>query len=333
MDKNYDDNMEKSKETEEGRVHGTEFWYQENSCFLQFWECCASENSDENGCYFLLTDQLPVSNIRDNRLEAYRWTCLNDKYRFVGREKNVGDWFAGRAAQTQVADYQYNSEALGLGQLVMPVYFNHSGAVLKLAGIIELVTAQHNEFYAAYFNQIQSSLMEVNLTSTDLGKTIKVEYNQQLVKFTLPFSANLPDLQEQVTMRFKELENKAFSIVYKDTNHIRHSILSDHDLQFCIAESILNRTALIRMDVVDVVHKFLSVYHNLGAFNTIDAEEHSCLWIQLISQNRDHYDLRNHHRSNLIVSNNQGLISICFREEDEWTVREKEKLFRGLCMK
>ncbi|GKB07152.1 hypothetical protein Tco_0835385 [Tanacetum coccineum] len=118
-----------------------------------------SEDSDENGCYFLLTDQLPVSNIRDNRLEAYRWTCLNDKYRFVGREKNVGDWFAGRAAQTQVADYQYNSEALGLGQLVMPVYFNHSGAVLKLAGIIELVTAQHNEFYAAYFNQIQSSLM------------------------------------------------------------------------------------------------------------------------------------------------------------------------------
>ncbi|GJS54949.1 hypothetical protein Tco_0628311 [Tanacetum coccineum] len=235
------------------------FGFQENSCFLQFWECCANENSDENGCYFLLTDQLSVSNIRDNRLEAYRWTCLNDKYRFVGREKNVGDWFAGRAAQTQVADYQYNSEALGLGQLVMPVYFNHSGAVLKLAGIIELVTAQHNEFYAAYFNQIQSSLMEVNLTSTYLGKTIKVEYNQQLVKFTLPFSANLPDLQEQVTMRFKELENKAFSVVYKDTNHIRHSILSDHDLQFCIAESILNRTTLIRMDVVDVLRYLFCV--------------------------------------------------------------------------
>ncbi|PWA83426.1 PB1 domain-containing protein [Artemisia annua] len=228
------------------------FDFQGNSGFLQFWECCASGDSNKDGCYFLLTDQF-VSDVYDNRLEAYRWTCLNDDYRFVELEKNVGDWFAGRAAQTQVADYQYDGEALGLGQLVMPVYFNHPGAVLKLAGIIELVTAQHNETYAAYFNQIQALLMEVNLTSRYLGKTIKVEYNQQLVKFNLPFTAKLPDLQEQVTMRFKELENKAFSIAYKDTNHIRHSILSDHDLHFCIEGSILNRTTLIRMVVEDVV--------------------------------------------------------------------------------
>ncbi|GKB85166.1 hypothetical protein Tco_0957438 [Tanacetum coccineum] len=171
---------------------------QGKSGFIQFWECCASGDSEDNGRCLLLTDHL---------------------------EKNVGNWFAGRAAQTQVADYQYSSEEL----------------------------AQHNEIYAAYFNQIQAALMEVNLTSTYLGKTIKVEYNQQLVKFTLPFPAELPDLTEQVTMRFKELENKAFSIAYKDTNYIRHSILSDNDLHFCIAGSILNRTTLIRMVVEDVV--------------------------------------------------------------------------------
>ncbi|GKA59716.1 hypothetical protein Tco_0759029 [Tanacetum coccineum] len=36
--------------------------------------------------------------------------------------KNVGNWFAGRAAQTHVADYQYDGEASGMGQLVVPVY-------------------------------------------------------------------------------------------------------------------------------------------------------------------------------------------------------------------
>ncbi|PWA52953.1 PB1 domain-containing protein [Artemisia annua] len=88
------------------------FDFQGNSGFLQFWECCASGDSNKDGCYFLLTDQF-VSDVYDSRLEAYRRTCLNDDYRFVELEKNVGDWFAGRAAQTQVADYQYDGEALG----------------------------------------------------------------------------------------------------------------------------------------------------------------------------------------------------------------------------
>ncbi|GJS83932.1 PB1 domain-containing protein [Tanacetum coccineum] len=226
------------------------FDFQGKSGLVQFWECWASRDPEDNGCYLLLTDHLRESDIRDNRLEAYRWTCLNDNYRFVGREKNVGNWFAGRAAQTQVADYQYDGEASGMGQLVVPVY--HPGAVLKLAGIIEIVTAQRNETYAADFNQIQSSLMKVNLTSTYLGKTIKVQHNV-LVKFTLPFLAKRADLQEQVIMRFNELENKAFSIAYKDTNNIHHSIKSDHDLQSCIADSISNRTTLIRMFVEDVI--------------------------------------------------------------------------------
>ncbi|GKC80478.1 PB1 domain-containing protein, partial [Tanacetum coccineum] len=68
-------------------------------------------------------------------------------------ETNVGNWFAGRVAETWVADhrtkhvmlnqdYQYADEASGMGQLVVPVYFNHSGARLKFVGIIEFVTTQ-----------------------------------------------------------------------------------------------------------------------------------------------------------------------------------------------
>lgn len=106
--------------------------------FVQFWECWASGDPEDNGCYLILTDHVRVSGIHDNRLEAYRWTCLINNYRFVGREKNVGNWFAGRAAQTQVADYQYDGEASGMGQLVVLVY--HPDAVQKLAGIIEIVT-------------------------------------------------------------------------------------------------------------------------------------------------------------------------------------------------
>nr|GEW66276.1 hypothetical protein [Tanacetum cinerariifolium] len=173
--------------------------------FVQLWECGASGDLDDVGCNLFLTAQ---------------------------SQKNVGNWFAGRAAQTHVADYQYDGDASGMGQLVVPVY--HPGAVLKLAGIIEIVTAQCSETYDADFNQIQHSLMMVNLTSTYLGKTIKVQHSE-LVKFTLPCSAKLADLQEQVIIRFNELENKTFSIEYKDANHNLHSILSDHHLWFCIA--------------------------------------------------------------------------------------------------
>ena len=93
----------------------------------------------------------------------------------------------------------------------------------------------------------------VNLTSTYMGKTMKVKYNDNTVKFTLPFLAKLTNLQEQVTMRFNELKNKTFCIKYEDTDRNRHSILSDQDLEFCIGESISNRTTVIRMFVDHVV--------------------------------------------------------------------------------
>lgn len=84
-----------------------------------------------------------------------------------------------------------------------------------------------------------------------MGKTIKVHYNHHIVKFQLPFSAKLPDLEKQVTMRFKEWENKTLCIKFEDTNRNRHSILSDHELEFCVAESISSRTSVIRMYIED----------------------------------------------------------------------------------
>ncbi|GJX00194.1 hypothetical protein Tco_0184107 [Tanacetum coccineum] len=164
--------------------------FQGESGLLQFWECNTHEGTNDIGCSLTLTDQF--------------YKC-----------GHLGIWFAGRAAQTGVADHrirhvvlnhdhQYIDEASGMGQLVVPVYFNHPGAGMKLAGIIELITTQPKETYVADFNQIHNLLMRENLTSTYMGKTIKVEYNHHIVKFQLPFSAKLPDLQKQVTMRYKE---------------------------------------------------------------------------------------------------------------------------------
>ncbi|GJS71390.1 hypothetical protein Tco_0704231 [Tanacetum coccineum] len=88
--------------------------------------------------------------------------CLS-KNPFIGRETNVGNWFAGRVAQIRVAyhrtkhvmlnqDNQYVDEPSRMGQLVVPVYFNHSGAGLKLAGIIESVTTQPKQCYVVESN-------------------------------------------------------------------------------------------------------------------------------------------------------------------------------------
>nr|GEU37118.1 hypothetical protein [Tanacetum cinerariifolium] len=166
------------------------------------------------------------------------------------QEQDLSSQGRQRAAQTSLSDHrirhvlnqdhQYIDETSGMGQLVVPVYFNHPGAGMKLAKIIELITTQPRESYIADFNQIHNILMKENLTSTYMGKTIKVEYNHQTVKFQLPFSAKLLDLQKQVTMRFKGWENKTLCIKYEDNNRIRHSILCDNELEICIAESITN---------------------------------------------------------------------------------------------
>ncbi|PWA52881.1 PB1 domain-containing protein [Artemisia annua] len=244
------------------------FDFQGESGLLQFWECNAGSSKDI-GCSLTLTDQIFLSPIHDNRLEEYRMKCLVKNYSHIGRKANDGNfigvktkvenWFAGRAVQTGIADHrtrhdvlnqghQYADEALGMGQLVAPVYFYHSSAGLKLVGIIELVTTQPKESYVRDFNQIQNLLKMENLTSSYMEKMIKVEYNHQTLKFTLPLSAKLLDLEKQVTMRFKELKNKTFCIQYEDGRYI----CNNQDLKFCLDDSISNRTTVIQMFVKDV---------------------------------------------------------------------------------
>ncbi|GJU25810.1 PB1 domain-containing protein [Tanacetum coccineum] len=241
------------------RVFQTYDFYGESG-LIQFWVCNTIEGTNDIGCGLTLTDQFCMSNIHDNRLLDYRMNCFDNNNRFIGQQTNVGIWFAGRAAQTGIADHrtrhvfnqyfnQNIDEASGMGQLVVPVYFNHSGAGMKLAGIIELITTQPKESYVADFNQIHNLLMRENLASTYMGKTIKVKYNHHIVKFPLPLSAKFSDLQKQVTMRFKDWENKNLCIKYVDTNRNCHSILSDHELEYCIAESISSRTTVIRMHI------------------------------------------------------------------------------------
>ncbi|PWA42643.1 PB1 domain-containing protein [Artemisia annua] len=234
------------------------FDFQGESGLLQFWKCGRLRDPEDIGCSLKLSDHCCVSTIHDNRLTEYRMRCFS-KNPCIGQQTNVGNWFAGRAAQTGVADHrtrhvvlnqdhQFVDEASGMGQLVLPVYFNYPGDGLKLAGIIEFVTTQPKQSYVADFNQIKNLLMMVNLASTYMGKMMKVKYDH-MVKFTLPFSAKLPELLEQVKMRFQELENKTLCIEYEDTNHNRHSISSNQDLKFCIDDSILFRTTVIRMFV------------------------------------------------------------------------------------
>ncbi|GKB64655.1 hypothetical protein Tco_0920841, partial [Tanacetum coccineum] len=144
--------------------------FQGESGLLQFWECITHEGTNNIGCSLTLTNQFCMSNIHDNRLLDFRMKCFDDSNHFIGQQTNVGIWFAGRAPQTGVADHrirhvvlnqdhQYIDETSGMGQLVVPVYFNHPGAGMKLAGIIELITTQPKESYVADFNQIYNLLM------------------------------------------------------------------------------------------------------------------------------------------------------------------------------
>ena len=145
------------------------FDFQGESGLLQFWRCSSLGDADDIGCSLTLADQFCLSIIHGNRLMEYRMRCFL-RNPFIGLETNVGNWFAGRAAQTGVGDHrtrrvvlnqnhQYVDEASGMGQLVVPVYSNNLGDGLKFAGIIELVTTQPKESYVADFNRIQDLLM------------------------------------------------------------------------------------------------------------------------------------------------------------------------------
>ncbi|MFS8030327.1 hypothetical protein Hanom_Chr17g01532701 [Helianthus anomalus] len=158
------------------------FNFRNGSGLLQFWECTPSELEDI-GCNLMLTDQTFMST-PDEGLEDYRKRCLENRHRFVGLETRVGNWLAGRAAQTGIADHrtihhvlnqedQHSADIGGKGQLVLPVFYEGKGQLVlpvfyvhgagnKLVGIIEFVTPVQKECYVEDFEHIHD-LLKVSL--------------------------------------------------------------------------------------------------------------------------------------------------------------------------
>ncbi|KAJ0640851.1 hypothetical protein HanLR1_Chr16g0620431 [Helianthus annuus] len=172
-------------------------------------------NSEDMGCNLMLTDQTFMS-APDEGLEEYRRRCLESRCHFVGLETSVGNWLASRAAQTGLADHriihhvlnhedQHSIDIGNKGQLVFPVYHGN-----KLVGIIELVTSIPKESYVDYLEQIQQLPKDEGLKSGYMRKTIKVEYDSYLIRFTLPLLADITDLHMEVKKRFPELEHQTF---------------------------------------------------------------------------------------------------------------------------
>ncbi|KAJ0666339.1 putative PB1 domain-containing protein [Helianthus annuus] len=228
---------------------------------LQFWACITPSDSEDIGCYLTLTEQ-PYMLTRDHEglLQDYRRRCLVNRYPFVGLETKVGNWLAGRAAQTRIADHRTIHHALnpedrhpadvgGKGQLVLPV-FRDQGDRNKLVGIIEYVTPVPKGSYVEDFEQIHNLLKDVGLNSTYMGKTIKVEYDDDLIKFTLPLSAKLTDLHKEVIKRFLKLKPRNLCVEYKDTEGNRLPISSDEALHACMAESSSRGEKFIRMRIM-----------------------------------------------------------------------------------
>ncbi|KAD3641712.1 hypothetical protein E3N88_30936 [Mikania micrantha] len=162
------------------------FNFCEESGLLQFWACRTDPNSEEIGCNLVLT-HLTCNPTQDQGLEDYRKRCLEKQYPFIGIETSVGNWLAGRAAQTGIADHmtihhvvdqddQHSADVGARGQLVLPVFFDE-GAGNKLAGVIEYATPVRKESYVEDFDQIKNLLKDKGLKSTYMRKTIKVVYN------------------------------------------------------------------------------------------------------------------------------------------------------------
>ncbi|KAD3641713.1 hypothetical protein E3N88_30937 [Mikania micrantha] len=234
------------------------FNFHNESGLLQFWACSTDPDSKEIGCNLVLTG-LTCNPTQDQGLEDYRKRCLEKQYPSVGIETSVGNWLAGRAAQTGIADQRTKHHVLGQddqhsadvgakGQLVLPIFF-HEGAGNKLVGVIEYVTTVRKESYVEDFEQIHNLLKDKGLKSTYMGKTIKVVYDGDMVKFRLPLSAKFTELHTEVTKRFTDLEHKKFSIKYEDNKGIILPISSDEVLRGCIKDSSSKGANFIKMHV------------------------------------------------------------------------------------
>ncbi|KAD3641671.1 hypothetical protein E3N88_30895 [Mikania micrantha] len=89
----------------------------------------------------------------------------------------------------------------------------------------------------------------MGLKSTYMGKTIKVVYNGDIIRFTLPLSAKFTDLHTEVTMRFTQLQHQIYRVEYNNTEGICLPILGDDDLWIGMAESSSRGAKFIRMFV------------------------------------------------------------------------------------
>ncbi|MFS8030337.1 putative PB1 domain-containing protein [Helianthus anomalus] len=227
---------------------------------LQFWACITPSDTEDIGCDLILTDTYIYTRDYEVPLQDYRRRCLENYYPFVGLETRVGNWLPGRAAQTRIADHRTIHHAVnpedrhpadvgGKGQLVLPV-FRDQGDGNKLVGIIEYVTPVPKESYVEDFEQIHNLLKDEGLNSTYMGKTIKVEYDDDLIKFTLPLSAKLTDLHKEVKKRFLKLKPQNLCVEYKDTEGNRLPISSDEDLHACMAECSSRGEKFIRMRIM-----------------------------------------------------------------------------------
>lgn len=82
-----------------------------------------------------------------------------------------------------------------------------------------------------------------------MAKTIKVRYEDQIIKFTFSISAEFKDLQMKVKERFKILKHGRYLIEYEDRNGNSIPIISDADLKVCIKESVSLGRTVIKMSV------------------------------------------------------------------------------------
>ncbi|KAI7751611.1 hypothetical protein M8C21_033252 [Ambrosia artemisiifolia] len=236
------------------------FNFGNESGLLQYWACTPS-NSEDIGCNLMLKDQpFRLTLDYEGHLQEYRRKCLENHYPIVGIETSVGNWLAGRAAQTKIADHwtihhvanqedRHSANVGGKGQLVLPVVC-YQGGQNKLVGVIEFVTPVPKESYVQDFEQIHNLLKEEGLKSTYMGKIIKVKCVNDLIRFALPLSAEFTDLRREVTMRQTELQHKNFRVEYSDIDGNRLPISGDEDLRVCMAESSSKGAKFIKMFVL-----------------------------------------------------------------------------------
>ncbi|MFS8030343.1 putative PB1 domain-containing protein [Helianthus anomalus] len=104
-----------------------------------------------------------------------------------------------------------------------------------------------NQYIIHVFQLNYNPLQAENLATKPMAKVIKVQYNNEIIKFSLPLMSGITDLWAEVTRRFKKVNQNAFRIKYIDSNRNSFHILSDDGLWECIANASSNGMMPIKM--------------------------------------------------------------------------------------